>query len=109
MNIIPSVKNDYSIGSIVYESWGYEQTNIDFYVIVKKSAKFVTILPMTKISSAMDNNMSTQEQPGEIKANAKPIRRKMSYMNEIEETGFSVGHGWATPYNGKPKTATHYA
>lgn len=30
---------DLNVGDIVYASWGYEQTNIDFYQVVRKTAK----------------------------------------------------------------------
>lgn len=33
--------NPYSVGDIFYESWGYDQTNIDFYMIVEVKNKSV--------------------------------------------------------------------
>lgn len=35
-NIIPQISETFQPGAIVYDCYGYEQTNIDFYFIVKK-------------------------------------------------------------------------
>lgn len=35
--------HDFKIGDIVYNSWGYEQTNIDFYQVVKTTKSTITI------------------------------------------------------------------
>jgi hypothetical protein len=36
-------KHNIKPGDIFYNSWGYEQTNIDFYQVVKTTAKTITI------------------------------------------------------------------
>ena len=33
--------SDFKIGDILYRSWGYDQTNIDFYKITKITASYV--------------------------------------------------------------------
>jgi hypothetical protein len=33
--------HDFKVGEIIVNSWGYDQTNIDFYEIVKVSASYV--------------------------------------------------------------------
>lgn len=35
--------NPFKVGDIVYDSWGYDQTNIDFYQVVEVGAKSVKI------------------------------------------------------------------
>jgi hypothetical protein len=35
-----------AVGQIVYNSWGYEQTNVSFYQIVKVSALYVWVRPI---------------------------------------------------------------
>jgi hypothetical protein len=44
------MKNPFKIGDILYDSWGYEQTNIDFYQVTNISDKSVWI---REISSEM--------------------------------------------------------
>lgn len=34
------------VGTIFYASWGYEQTQTDFFEVVKKTAKTVTLRPI---------------------------------------------------------------
>ena len=34
---------DVEIGQIVYSSWGYDQTNIDFYKVIRKTAAMVEL------------------------------------------------------------------
>lgn len=43
-----SFKNPYEKGNILYNSWGYEQTNIDFYVVTATTKMTVTIRPIGK-------------------------------------------------------------
>lgn len=35
------------VGDFFYSSWGYEQTNIDFYQVTKKTAKTVWLRPVS--------------------------------------------------------------
>ena len=35
-------------GDILVSSWGYEQTNVDFYEVVKVTAKTVTLIPIER-------------------------------------------------------------
>ena len=111
-NVIPAVSTNYEVGAILYDSWGFEQTNIDFYCIVKVSGEFVTVLPMTKICGEMTFGLTRENTPGEIDFSAKPIRKKLKSFNG-EISGFSLrnytGGGWCNLWNGKPKTSSHYA
>lgn len=38
------------VGKILNSTWGYEQTNVDFYVIVKETAKTLWYVPVDKSS-----------------------------------------------------------
>lgn len=35
-------------GDIFVRSWGYDQTNVDFYEVVKVAAKTVTLIPIER-------------------------------------------------------------
>lgn len=37
------MKHDFEVGQVYYDSWGYDQTNIDFYKIVEVKEKSVVI------------------------------------------------------------------
>lgn len=36
------------VGDIIYNSWGYDQTNVDFYVVVKRSDNYVWLHPIAQ-------------------------------------------------------------
>lgn len=55
----------FEVGDIMYDSWGYEQTNIDFYQVVKTSDKSVWLRPISGEQT---------EQTGPFSANIKPIK-----------------------------------
>lgn len=46
----PHVADKIEPGAILYSSWGYDQTNIDFYYVVRTTAKSAWIVPMTQKS-----------------------------------------------------------
>ena len=39
--------NPYSVGSVWYTSWGYDQTNVEFYTVVRETAASVWLVPMS--------------------------------------------------------------
>ena len=43
----------YKVGDIVYNSWGYEQTNISFYQVLKVTAKSIKVV---EVSQEMEND-----------------------------------------------------
>lgn len=38
--------HDFQVGDIVYGSWGYDQTNIDYYAIIRTTRTKVELLPI---------------------------------------------------------------
>lgn len=111
--IIPQVSETYTVGAILYDSWGYEQTNIDYYCIIERKGEWVKVLPMKRnTQSGGALSMTTIEAPSEIDYSKTPIRKKVKTFNG-KESGFSFrdysGGGWCSLWDGKPKTASHYA
>lgn len=109
-----NVSSNYEVGAILVDTWGFEQTNVDFYAIVKRSGMFVTIVKLKKTTTAgAALSMTTNERPSlEVDTTATPIRKKVKVFNG-EEAGFSLrdytGGGWMKLWDGKTKTASHYA
>ena len=108
-----------NVGTILYSSWGYDQTNIDFYKIVKASGKSVWIVPMKKnVNSAgwndaeyvtPDSPIEFQEfrdyQTGERKIVPIVPERKLwnTKFGGVKLTSFSGAYLW----DGKQKLQTH--
>jgi len=111
--IEPKALSNYQPGSILCDSWGYDQTNYDFYCVVERKGEWVRLAKMTKEKEEYNSQAMTQVvSPGVIDESA-PIVRKKIKMRNGKEIGFSMrdysGGGWVHPWDGKPKTSTHYA
>ena len=68
------------VGSILECSWGYEQTNVDFYQVIKRTPKFVTVrqLKTVKCSDGPQTMTGTiVPVPGAFEDDSKPMRRKV--------------------------------
>ena len=107
----PEVKDQYTVGAILEDQWGWEQTNVDFYCIVKRQEQWITVLPMTK-NTESEGNMTSKCKAENIDFSTKPIRRRVHSHNG-KETGFSIrnysGGGWCSLWDGVKSTETHYA
>lgn len=58
----------YDVGDIVSESWGYDQTNVDFYRIIRRTPSMVTLRPMgaaTVEGSGYSHGMADMVGPGD--------------------------------------------
>lgn len=108
----PVRSETFTPGAILMDSWGFEQTNVDFYCIVARKGDYVTVVEMQVLSNYNSDTMTSKVTPTTIKPGAKPQRKKIkSYGGK--ESGFSfrsgMGGGWCELWNGKPQIATHYA
>ena len=110
--ITPKVLTEFQPGAILEDSWGYDQTNIDFYCIIARKGEWLTVLPMTKETSPEIGFMTNEETPLSINFQAQPIRKKLKTYDG-KESGFSFrnysGGGWCRLWDGKRSVSTHYA
>jgi len=94
-------------GAVLSSSWGYDQTNYDFYVVVKMSATSIWLQKIKQDSSDYNGQyMTSVENPvlGEYLVGA-PMRRKYNGGNWVNINSYAGARLW----DGKPKNATHYA
>lgn len=122
----------YQPGAILKSSWGYDQTNIDFFKIVKRTNDTVFLIPLQSRNVESNGpNMTGKSEPGEPYPvgeyvscigpwNGKPIRRKLArYTESINNPpssgragkvyGCSIKHGWCSLWDGQPSNWTAYA
>lgn len=94
------------VGDILVCSWGYEQTNIDWYEVVR--------VPSTKSAVIREIANATKEETGFMTGSCTPAPGK--YVGE--EMTKRVGHGnsvriasysHASPWDGKPERWSSYA
>lgn len=121
---IEKVKVTPKVGDILYSSWGYDQTNIDFYKVVKVSGFSVWIQELGKKiveitgwahERVVPTDSSTYEtrnfETNETETRTYPIsRHKIQYPTWQTEKEYYVklnSFSSASPWDGKPKDASH--
>lgn len=109
-NITPKVSKEYEVGAILSFSWGYEQTNYNFYCITKVENDWITLVEMTK-NVEWRGDMHTSETPKEIDPKGNIIRRKLKRNRDNNRPiGLQIErYGWGALWDGEPEQATHYA
>ena len=97
-------------------AWGYEQTNIDFYVVLKETAKTVTLAEVTKdykvidtqnteVKPDMENAKKVIETYNKDKKAVKAIRRTLKTCF-AEPTVKIDGTKYASLYQGNKAVET---
>lgn len=105
------VMQEYQPGAILYNSWGYDQTNIDWYVIVKRSGQYVTLARLAAEETQNPQTMTGRTLPGAMVEGAKPIRRKLKCECGDPErpVGLQIqSYGWCQLWDGQPKSYSYY-
>lgn len=102
---IASVK----VGDIFHYSWGYEQTNADFYEVVAKKGVTVTLREIeTKSAGAgRSGSMSGVVVPIAGAFKGEPIKKKLRFDGSSPSVSFEFG--WCGLWDGRPVHITWYA
>ena len=100
------------VGDVVFSSWGCEQTNVDFFVVVKRTPKMVTIQKVpTLIEESEKNAMQGVAMPDLDAPRSAELIRKKAHLDmhgtaEILQL-FSWG-GIVYIWDGKPERVSWY-
>jgi hypothetical protein len=95
-------------GQICYCSWGYGQTNIDWYVVTKvlpKSVRVASIRGDTKETGFMCG-VTLPRQPVELDSDEELLRRWKP--NENYGWVANMSFGCLVPWDGKPQRCSWY-
>lgn len=95
------------VGDIVYNSWGYEQTNIDWYKIVNRTKCYVDLQPIgSKIVE------DTAWMAGKVVPNPEheygEVERHKIHVWDGKEQSIHFKHGAGPKWDGKPKYYSAY-
>lgn len=90
-------------GDVLYNSWGYDQTNIDWYQVVEMKPKSIVIRAVKK-NYGEKQFLAGYSQPRRNEFCGEPILKPLS-----EDGRISFRHGAATKWDGKPVYESHYA
>lgn len=97
------------VGDVLNSSWGYDQTNVDFYQVVEVPSKCFVVVRKIAGMTVSDNGPSTRVKPSRDSFIGEPKRYKSGDSNSISvasyasayqtdwneshhETGFGYGH-----------------
>jgi len=96
------------VGAILESSWGYDQTNVDFYEVVSVTPTMVTVRKLRANVVAQPAYLTSRVEPVESDYDGEPIRRK---VHTYGSSPFIAIESYANAYlwDGTPQTATHYA
>lgn len=94
------------IGAIFCNSWGYDQTNVDFYEVVEVSGCMVTVREIASRDTDSGHDCGhCVAMPGEFIG--EPLRKRVSV--EGNSIWIPMGHGYCGLWDGKPKYFSTYA
>ena len=88
-------------GTILYSSWGYDQTNIDFYRVVRRTGSYVWLAPMG--SHAIDDSHVV---PHGVLSGKKLLKKKVQVYDGEESSVRLTSYSSAYPWDGRPKYET---
>jgi hypothetical protein len=99
-----------NVGDILYESWGYDQTNVNFYEVLEVLGVMVVIreVPSRQVSDDGDGTVKVVAVPGRYIG--QPMRKKIkpagvdSRSYSVKIRSFSNAHLW----DGKPRYETAF-
>lgn len=82
-----------TVGTILHYSWGYEQTQCEFFQIVERCGRTVAIIQRigSMVVQGSEGFMSDRRKPDPSVFVGKPKRKR------ITAWGIKMDHGWAAP------------
>lgn len=89
---------------VLYKSWGYDQTNVDFYLVVEETPKSVKVVELCQ-ARIEEGFMSGRCVPIPEVFTRTPARRVMKRKNEDGSTRYKGLSEW----DGTPKYFSTYA
>jgi hypothetical protein len=93
--------HDMKVGDILYSSWGYDQTNIDYYEVTKVMGKAIEIREIAyKVVSEGYAEVKVAPVPG--KYMGPPKRKLVNTRGAVRLNSYS----WAWKWDGQPKSET---
>jgi len=99
----------FAIGDILDYTWGYEQTNVEFYQVTAVNGKTVTLTPISHETHGDPgySSMAGNATPIKDKFCGTPINKRMQGLDGKTIVSFEFGIGYL--WNGKPVYESWYA
>ncbi len=95
------------LGTIFKSVWGYDQTNVDFYEVVKVSGSMVSVRLVCQEIVSTPDRISNRTIPVAGKYYEDEILRKRIQSNKFNDCYIKINsYSWANLWDGKPAYAT---
>lgn len=104
-NARKNFKNPYEVGQILYNSWGYEQTNVNFYQIVEVKAKSIVIQEIDQERQYSQSDAGTCMPIKDSFASEKQIVKMITIRVYDGKVNYYVH---LSTWDGKPKSWSSY-
>lgn len=110
--VADEVRHEVKPGDVFYSSWGYDQTNIDFYVVesVTKSGKSVRVhrVASKRVGFELPSDLVVPDVSQRSTYNGESMTRRLSWWKG--QPSFRVAsYAHAYLWNGEPKRETNSA
>lgn len=93
----------WAVGDVIYNSWGYEQTNVDWYQVVEVKAKSIVIREIAANCNDNGGPYGGQTAPRRNDFVGNPL------LKQIHENGYvSFQFGCGTKWDGRAKHCSSY-
>jgi hypothetical protein len=101
----------FDVGQFAVSQWGYDQTNTDFYQVVKKTEKSVWLKPVEAIAVESTGSMSETVEPTvqDHSWKTQVICKRIKRYEDDEHSAGWYGSELVRPWDGKPKHSSWYA
>ena len=105
----PEALNQVQVGDIYHHSWGYDQTQCDFYQIVAKRGRQVTLRRIGSESTGAQGPMSENRVAvkDSFLSGYEPITKTVQFSQGKPYLSFRCG--WCDKWDGKPEYCSWYA
>lgn len=85
-----AMNHNFKEGMIIYNSWGYDQTNIDFYQVVESKEKSIKLRKICK--------SYVEDSEGFMSANVKPVENAFIGEPFLKKVNLSVSYNGEISY-----------
>ena len=100
-----------AVGDVLTRTWGYEQTNVDFYQVVRLPSARSAVVREIKQTETSDGalSLSGTVMPGigDFLPHAEEVLLRAAGPNCLGSRSGRLG--WLQKWNGKPQRVSHYA
>ena len=101
--------NPYKVGDLFYDSWGYDQTNIDFYQVVRVTQKSCVVRPIGKVRIEETGWLSYRVRPRKDHFTGDEQTKRVNTFAGSAGPWLGSGYHSMAPWDRESITETHYA